>query len=73
MPGGPPKLTVSGRAKPDVPLSPDHRPDRVVLDLTKSGVVDGMVGMLLPSAEQGGRPQQAANMIGPKRRHGTSG
>jgi len=73
MPGGPPKLTVSSRAKPDVTLSPDHRPDRVILDLTKPSVVNDVVRMLLPSAEQGGRPQQAANMIGPKRRHGTSG
>src|SRR5262249_46419239 len=75
--GPAPELAVGDGVEADLLLQRDHLPDRLVLDRAQPGTVDHSLRVLLARAQQRRRADQAADMLGSKRRtgrraHGTS-
>ena len=64
MPGGAAELAVGGGLKADVLLHLHDVADRLVLDRAQRLVVDPAVGVVLAGAQQFGRSQQAADVVG---------
>ena len=70
MPPGAAELAVGDRREPDLLLLLDDALDLAVLDRLEVGGADLALGALLARLLQGGRAQQAADVIGAERRFG---
>src|SRR5262245_45520111 len=70
MPPRAAELAVGDRAKADLFLFPDDALDLAVLDLLECFRADLALGTFLPRLLEGGRAQQAADMVGAERRLG---
>src|SRR6516164_1093181 len=71
VPPGAAELAVGNRLQADLFLFPDDRANLTVFDLLEFGCTDVVVGAALARLFQGGRAQQAADMIGAERRRGS--
>jgi hypothetical protein len=70
VPGNAAKLAIGDRFEPDLLLSADDVFDLAILDVLKGLGRNLAARALLARRFQGYRPQQTADMIGPKRRLG---
>jgi hypothetical protein len=68
VPGRTPELPVGGRPQADVALHADDVPDRLVLDSAEFLGGDRSRRVIGAGAQQLGRAQQAADVVGPERR-----
>jgi hypothetical protein len=68
VPGRAAQLAVGGRAQADVLLHAHDVTDGSVLGRAQLAVVDAPRRMVLTDAQQRGRPQEAADVVGAKRR-----
>ena len=68
-----PKLAVGGALQADVALEGDRIADRVVLDGTQLSRVDAARLVVGPGSPHSLGPQQAADVVGAKRRAGAQG
>ena len=71
--GSAPEVAVGHDGKPDVLLQLHDAADRFVLDRSQRLAREPAQGMLGARAQQRGRPQQAADMLGAKRRRAAHG
>src|SRR5262245_57497532 len=71
MPPGAAELAVGDRLQPGLLLLLDHALDLAVLDRLQLGRVDRALGVLLASFLDRGGAEQAADMVGTKRRLGS--
>jgi hypothetical protein len=67
------ELAVGGEPKPEAPLQGDRLLDRTVLRPRQLAAVDLAAARFAAQLEQGRGPQQAADMLGAKRRMGAHG
>ena len=68
VPGGAAELAVGGHAQPDVLLHLHGFADRLVLDRTQLVAVDAPRGVVLAGLKQRRWAEQAAHVVGAKRR-----